>query len=299
MFFVFVVLSFSAESVFAQGVLVQSQETVAVVQPASPSTIILGERQIDFEKVFEGIEGTFVLYDETESVTLVHNPKRARVRFSPWSTFELPAMVMLLDANVLSSVDQKVRWDAAEYPAHTALPEHLKKEWESDHSLKTAYHGYAVWLFLSQMKKIPQEMVKDYLQRFNYGEIDQTLDNGFWLGKQLKISAIEQIAFLRGLTEQQFKLRDTVEKEIQPVLMIQEGADYRLALKTGSGANEDQAFGWAIGFVERGNRRYFFAMNLDAQDYRTLTEKRTEIVFRVLEQAGLIPLGNKKTDKQN
>ena len=253
-----------------------------------PPAIILDAKQINFADIFGNVTGTFVLYDDAEGITLVHNARRAKERFSPWSTFEIPAILMLLDARTISSVDETVIWDKEAYPAHPALPAELKEGWESDHCLRSAYHGYAVWLFLSQMKRMSPEEIRKYLDRFSYGQLDGEPSDGFWLGKELRISAVEQVAFLRGMVDRLHGLKIDVIHQVLPVLVVEKGKDYQLVLKTGSGAANDQAFGWAVGYVERGGHRYYFAMNVEGHDYRLLTEQRHDIVRRVLDSFALL-----------
>ena len=268
-------------------------ETAPVVDTAGDKATekpaLLTNERAGFDALFGTMMGTFVLYDDIEGITLVHDPARAQQRFSPWSTFELPAILILLDSGVLPSVDQKVPWDKERYPVHDSLPDYLKVEWGQDHSLQSAYHSYAVWLFLDQMDKVSCDMIKNYLTNFSYGEWGGgDCSTGFWLGKELKISAAEQVKFLRALIGRQFALKSEVISAVLPMMLVQKGENYQLAFKTGSGATDDQAFGWAIGYVIKEGRYYFFAMNLSASSYQELSDRRQEIMMGALERLGLI-----------
>ena len=256
-------------------------------EPAMPITQP-SNLDVDINALFAGVEGTFVLYDDQEGILLNYNPERAAQRFSPFSTFEIPAAVILLDSGILRSPDQVVPWDKNQYPAHPGLPKKLKNEWESDHTLRSAYQSYAGWFFQSLLEMTAPEEMTDYLKRFHYGN-QRHQTPGFWLGKDLMISANEQVAFLYGLANDTFGLKPSTKTTVLPLLATEKNNAYTLALKTGSGVFAGgKSFGWAVGYIERANNRYYFAMNLDADDYVTLTEKRQAIVQGVLSRLGLV-----------
>ena len=106
-------------------------------------------------------------------------------------------------------------------------------------------------------------MITNYLAEFDYGnqDISGGLTN-FWLGSSLKISANEQIEFLKKLWRNQLPVSTramTLTKKIIPLDISPSGA--RLNGKTGSHTTDKSALGWFVGHLDSKEGEYLFAVN--------------------------------------
>ncbi len=88
----------------------------------------------------------------------------------------------------------------------------------------------------------------------------------FWLESTLRISAEEQVAFLRRLWTDQLSVSQRAQKTTRALMeLAHDDAGRTLFGKTGTGgdARADIAnLGWFIGCVSKGDRRVFFATRI-------------------------------------
>ena len=120
------------------------------------------------------------------------NPDTAcSTRLSPASTFKIPHALAALDAGVVSGPNHTFKWDG--------VPR-AYESWRRDHTLASAMHNSVLWYFQRVAEKLGMTRERDYVRRFNYGNMDASSGlTTFWLGGSLQISPDEQLRFLRRL----------------------------------------------------------------------------------------------------
>jgi beta-lactamase class D len=249
---------------------------------------------LDLAALMDGLDGTFVLYDLRRDRYVRFNEERAKTRFSPCSTFKFPNTLIALETKVADGANTQLFWDAKKYPKEPWWDEVLKpsgKDWARDHTLKTAFAQSVVWAYRELAKKIGDEKMKSHLARFDYGNMDISSGlDGFWLGGSLKISANEQIVFLKKLREGALGLSEETMIEARQIFEVARGNDYVLFAKTGSGdTSKGTGVGWYVGWVEKGDDTYFFALNMTGTSEQ-IRNRRVSTVRKILAAAGIIPL---------
>jgi beta-lactamase class D len=143
----------------------------------------------DLSEFFGGREGCFVLYDAQADTWLRHNPRGCAERFTPCSTFKIANSLIALHTGVASGPEFSLKWDGVKHPI-TA--------WNRDHTMRSAFSNSAVWFYQEIARRIGPERMTDGLRRFDYGNCDTSGGvTNFWLDSTLRISADEQVAFLR------------------------------------------------------------------------------------------------------
>ena len=119
-------------------------------------------------------------------------------------------------------------------------------------------------------------------------DISSGLDN-FWLNGSLKISAVEQIAFLQKVYHNQYAFNKQAIDNLKSIMLTETKPNYRLFAKTGAGKTDDGVMlGWYIGFVENSAGVHFFAFNLNSPNYDEMKAKRIKLAKNHLRQAGII-----------
>jgi len=132
--------------------------------------------------------------------------------------------------------------------------------------------------------------IKHYLAGFNYGNQDFSGDPGknngithAWLASSLKISALEQLNFMKAMLSDELAIGNQAIAETKKNMYLgklENGADYYG--KTGSGRhgrNERMTHssklrdGWFVGFIEQGTERYIFVSNLTDKEIPASTDK--------------------------
>lgn len=243
--------------------------------------------QADFEQEFGQEKGTFVLLDAQTNKTSFHNPERAKERFTPCSTFKIPNTLIALETKVLSSPDQKITWDKKKYPKETLFI----KDWAKDMNLKDAFKLSCVWFYKEIADKVGKEKMDQYLNEFNYGNKDTSGGlTQFWLVSSLKISALEQIDFLRKMHERKFKLApETYDAAENEIFIEEKTPEYTLRTKTGTGplGNGDN-IAWYVGYVTKGEKTWYFAMNIETKDMPGSMALRKKITRDILKGQGII-----------
>lgn len=188
-------------------------------------------------------------------------------RFAPASSFKLALALMGFETGVLTGPETPARpYDPAlEAPfapwRHTTTP----RRW-----LRYSVVWYSQWL----TSQTGMARFQSFVDQIDYGNRDLTGDHGrdnglthAWLGSSLKISAAEQIAFLRRVQLRQLALAqrsyDLLEQTVQQFDVP--GWESKIRGKTGTtwvrgadGFRTKTQIGWFVGwFTWQGETHYF------------------------------------------
>jgi beta-lactamase class D len=233
----------------------------------------------------EGTDGTFVLYDAQSGVTTRYNPARAAERRTPASTFKIFNSLVALDAGAVTDEHEVVEWDGVERTFDS---------WNESQDLETAYRRSAVWVYQELARRVGRDTLQAYLDREDFG--NATLSDSLewtWLDGSLRISADEQIAFLRRLQAGETGFSDRAERIVKRIMIADTTGGAMLRGKTGWSWREDENLGWWVGWLERGDSPprsrgdvYFFAYQVESDDHdfdmRGVRKASTERILRHL-----------------
>ena len=99
----------------------------------------------------------------------------------------------------------------------------------------------------------------------------------------LKISPIEQVQLLYQLEENQWGFKAENINAVKKAILIDVQKNGRLYGKTGTGMiNGKNVNGWFIGFVDKGDDRFYFAINIQNMDGQAQGSKAAEIAKQIL-----------------
>jgi beta-lactamase class D len=231
----------------------------------------------DLGRFFEGYQGCFVLLDLASHQYLRYNPTRSALRLAPWSTFKIPNSLINLELGNVRDASQVTKWDGVVRD---------RPEWNRDQTLASAFSVSAVWYYQRLARETGERRMHDYLHLVRYGneDISGGIDR-FWLGSSLRISADEQVDFLRRMLESQLPFSSrtvAIVKEIMIVAQSPEGAVLRG--KTGTGGSDSSRLNWFVGYVEREGHDYVFATNIEGPNISDPKTARriTESILREL-----------------
>jgi beta-lactamase class D OXA-2 len=223
--------------------------------------------------------GTIVVIDERTSRkgAFVYNATRAKARYSPASTFKVPHTLFALDAGVVRDEFQVFRWDGVRrtFSGHN-----------QDQDLRSAMRYSTLWVYQRFAKQIGEPQARKYLNSIDYGNVDPTASTGdYWVDGNLRISAIEQVAFLQRLYRNQLPFSVEHQRLVKD-LMVNE-ADYEWILRAKTGW--EGRYGWWIGWVEWQDGPVFFALNIDTPNRTEDLGKRQIIARAVLRSIEALP----------
>ena len=231
--------------------------------------------------------GAFVLYDLKRDSYLRYNEARCRERFSPYSTFKIPNSLIGLDTGVITDAEFRIKWDAKKYPAFNRDTLPFSAWWE-DQTLRTAFKRSVVWYYRELALKVGEKRMKEYVDRLDYGNEDTSGPlNGFWLNSSLRISADEQVEFLKRLHKEALPVSKRSIAIVKEIMVLEETPDYKLRGKTGGGPLAENRFlGWFVGYLETKEGTYFFATEIEGPTYLSIRDERIALTRRILKDLG-------------
>jgi len=216
----------------------------------------------NFKKIFKDTDACFILFDLTTNKNVItYNSNRCNERVFACSTFKIPIAIMAFDQKILQDENTVIKWDQ--------ITRETVPSWNQDQTPKSWLQNSTVWVSQWIMPQIGMIKIKKYLRLFSYG--NQDMSGGItkaWLGYSLKISAYEQMNFLKNLwkgtlpisSHAMALLKKCLPKEITSSGNIFYG-------KTGAGyidGGEDpngRMLGWFVGYVIHDNYQYVFVTN--------------------------------------
>ena len=230
------------------------------------------------------VSGVFAALDARTGTIVTNDPARAATRFLPCSTFKIPNSLIALECGAVESVDTVIPWDGVE---------RWNKAWNRDFTMREALPRSTVWFYQELARRIGPERMQEWLQRLNYGNAD--LSGGidrFWLDGALRISALEQLDFLRRFRDHQLPFRPAVQAAVLEILISDQRDGWVLRGKTGTALEGDRGLGWYVGWVETAQGPVYFALNLDTDRAGALDPRpRKQIAYEALVHLGALPAG--------
>jgi beta-lactamase class D len=258
------------------GLLLPGAATAATATPsgAPPATAIdIGER---FRA--RDLTGTFALLAVHDDTLLLHHPARADQEFLPASTFKIPNSLIALETGVIKDPDEVWKYDGAKTGPPTT--------WH-DQSLRTGIQESAVWMYQEIARRVGEKRMQEWVDRLGYGNrnIGGGLDT-FWLTGDIRITARQQIDFLRRLYKNDLPFSPRTIGIVKDILIHEKTDAHVLRGKTGmAGYGGTPTLGWFVGWLERGERAWVFAMNVDYKD-KMPTGLRKELTIEILRALG-------------
>ena len=150
--------------------------------------------------------------------------------------------------------------------------------WNRDHTLRSAFKASAVPVYQDIARKIGPERMKEYVGKFDFGnrDISGAIDM-FWLNGKLRISAMQQLAFLAKLYRGELPVSARSQEIVRDIMFIEETELGTLRGKTGAvgitaaARGSKATMGWLVGWLERaGQPPLIYAMSIDVRDGKQL-----------------------------
>jgi beta-lactamase class D len=226
-----------------------------------------------------GVSGTFVLFDPQARTLRTCHPARAAQRFLPASTFKIPNALNALENRIVRDEHEVFRWDGVE---------RLVEAWNQDTDLASGMRNSTVWFCQEIARRTGPRRLQSFVDTLDYGnrDIGGGIDR-FWLDGGIRISAYEQVAFLDRLRRRALPLSARSQRIVARILERGRGAGWVLRAKTGAAlkvsaidvAQGDDGradnTGWYVGWVDRGDKAYVFALNITLRDTEDLPRRES------------------------
>ena len=260
-------------------------QTLAQKTDTTPKITFQSQFSRNLDKNFQEAksEGCFVLYDLKRDRYIRYNSQRCHKRFIPASTFKIFNSLVALETKAIADENTVIAWDGVNrrFPL-----------WNQDQNLRTAFTRSVVWFYQDLARRIGTERMTKYIQSANYGnqDIADKIDS-FWLNGKLRISPEEQIKFLVRLYQEDLPFSSAVMKTVKDIMIIERQDSYTLRGKTGWATDVEgvKNIAWYVGYLERDNNVYFYALNFENQDPNfDLIPIRKKILFDTFKDLQLV-----------
>lgn len=231
------------------------------------------------------LTGSVLVYDAAQNTYFSNNFPRTEIAYLPASTFKIPNSIIGLETGIMRDTQHLFEWDGAA----RSLP-----SWEKDLSLKEAFHASCVPCYRSLARDIGLERMQAWTEKLQFGKMvvtEETLDL-FWLDGPSRISQMEQIDFLARFYFQKLPISPRTYALMKDMMVREKTEDYQLVGKTGLSIANDRYNGWFVGYVEKGEKVYFFATNLEPKteaQNESMRPQRIELSLAALRILGILP----------
>jgi beta-lactamase class D len=263
-------------------VAVDGVPAVATEQERGASTLReLPELVKEFEA--EGTTGTIALFDSQDGVLGCSDVKRCRQAFVPASTFKIPSSMIALETGSVEGPDTIMKWDGKQYGVEA---------WNQDLKFRDAFRVSCLPCYQAIARKLGDKVEQEWVNKLDYGNHDTSggVDK-FWLWGGLRISPLQQIDFLRHFDGNQLPISERTADIVRDIMTLDVTENYVLRAKTGSTKppEEPLELGWFVGWLERGERRVFFATLIDGHrpEVDPLPARR-QVTERILKARGVM-----------
>lgn len=258
---------------------------------------------LNLDNDFKRKSGCFMLYNLSQNTLVTkYNAKRCAERISPYSTFKIPLALMAFDDKLINS-QTVFLWDGKKNDFSNRNHDQTPMTW-----IKYS----VIWVSQFITSQLGMDKIKHYLHMFDYGNQDFSGNKGLndglkaaWLGSSLKISADEQLQFLKRMIAHDLPVSSQAIHDTETAIYLETSSrGWKLYGKTGSGygnsedSSNDVASshalqeGWFIGYVQKNQEIYAFVLNFkdlektNTSDYAGLRARA--LTKRLLMQMGVL-----------
>lgn len=236
---------------------------------------------VDISEYFDNHDGCIVIYDKTRELYFRYDEKRCSERFLPASTFKIPNSLIGLETGVIKDAEFVIKWDGIK---------RWNADWNKDHTLRSAIQSSCVPYYQELARRVGRERMLKYIDAISYGngKIGEKIDT-FWLDNSIKISADEQIEFLKRFYDYNLPFSNRSIDIVKEIMSEEIYQASKLKFKTGSGQKEDGTWlCWLVGYVEKGKDVYFFAFNIEGKTFDKTSSLRNKASRELLKKMSII-----------
>lgn len=202
-----------------------------------------------------------LVIDAKSGATIVRAGDRCEAPLTPASTFKIALSLIGYDSGILENADRPAWPYKAEYQT-------WNDDWKRTTTPRTWLRDSVVWYSQVLTRKLGEAKFQQYVNALGYGNRD--VSGGLttaWLGSSLRISAVEQVAFVRRMIRGELPVSRSAVDRTMAIMPISAIGGWRISGKTGTGFHRrphgtndsDRQVGWFVGWAQRNGRTLVFA----------------------------------------
>lgn len=212
-----------------------------------------------------------LIIDAATSATLVRTGDRCEAPVTPASTFKIPLSLIGFDSGILTE---------AKHPAWPYRTEYQtwNDDWKRTTTPYTWLRDSVVWYSQVLTQTLGARTLQEYIDKLAYANRDLSgepgRNNGLttaWLSSSLRISAAEQVEFVRRMVRYQLPISRSAVDRTMSLMPLASTGGWRVRGKTGTGfqvradgtSDQDRQVGWFVGWATSNGRTVVFARLLE------------------------------------
>jgi len=93
------------------------------------------------------------------------------------------------------------------------------------------------------------------------------------------------IEFLKKFYYDKFGVTERATNIVKLIVGLEQTEQFKLSGKTGAGPRKNgKMLGWLVGYVETRDNVYFYALNMDGENFQSIAEKRLDLAKALLRE---------------
>ena len=214
----------------------EDEKEEAAVPEAETETVYA-----DWSEYFNGLNGTAVIYDASDSRYTIYNNDLALTRSSPCSTFKIISSLIALENGIIIPENSTRTWNGEIF---------WNEDWNKDIDFQEAFLTSCVWYFRQVIDDIGKDLMQRELDKLQYGNCDisdwegklntnnsNRALTGFWIESSLMVSPKEQAEVMERIFGSSSDYSEETRNELKKVMLVpeQDSTDITIYGKTGMG----------------------------------------------------------------
>lgn len=230
------------------------------------------------------VKGAILMYEPVSDSMYSNDFAWAKVKRIPASTFKITNSIIGLETGVVEDENTAFPWDGE--PRSLSI-------WERDFNFKNAYRYSCLPCYQEVARSVGVERMNLMLDSLGYAEpvADSTNLDLFWLNGDMVVSMYDQLDFLQRIQNKELPIAERTYAIMREIMLLEKTDSYSLFGKTGWSIRNGNNNGWFVGFVETGNKTWYFATNIDPEsdfDMDKFAMIRKDITMKAFQELGII-----------
>jgi beta-lactamase class D len=158
-----------------------------------------------------------------------------------------------------------------------------------NHNASTWVSADSVTYYQGLIEKIGRADLLKTMDSIHYGKGIVSNDlNSFWKDQSLRITADEELGFIKKLYFNQLPFQKRSQDVYKKMILKEDNANYQLSYITGSDTTAQAS--WVLGYIEENKHPYFFVMHLSSTNGTSLNgnAKSIQVLKSILLEQGFL-----------
>lgn len=201
----------------------------------------------------KGVHGSFALFNNRSGRFTIYNLARYRdSAYAPGATFEIPLSLIGFQTGVISADTARLSADSVT-GQQTAVA-----------NFANAFKSGSLPYFQQVAQQVGPEKMQMWLDSLHYGNATMGgKPDSFWLNNTLKLTADEQLGFVKQLYFNQLPFYKTYQLVVKKHMLVEDKPAYKLYYKTGMVASGNKNLGQVAGWIEENGHPFLFVLNYE------------------------------------